>query len=527
VSAQYIDKLVDEGKLYLFQIYNKDFSPRSKGTPNLHTLYWKMLFDERNLANVIYKLNGQAEVFYRHKSNIHNNTVHHANVEIERKNPRLQNAKSKFPYDITKDKRYTVDKFQFHVPITMNFRNEGIANINPMVCDYLKSTDDVYVIGIDRGERNLLYYSLIDKNGNIIEQDSLNVIDNYDYLDKLNERELERDKARKSWKSIEGIKELKEGYLSQVIHKIAQLMVKYHAIVILEDLNFGFKRSRQKFEKQVYQNFEKTLIDKLNYLVDKKVEADAPGGLLNAYQLANQFESFQKLGKQCGFLFYVQANYTSKIDPTTGFVSKLNTRYETIDKARAFFNKFKSIRYNAQSDLFEFTFDYNDFSKELDGTKTQWTVCTNGERIEQFRNREKNNNWDTRIVVLTEAFKEFFVQNEIDISRNIKAQIVERTDKQFFEQLLHLLKLTLQMRNSDAHQDRIISPVRNSGGGFFDSNTPGNMPKDADANGAYNIALKGLLTVKRIKQSTDNKPNLAIKTVDWLKFIQDKPYLKD
>jgi CRISPR-associated protein Cpf1 len=53
------------------------------------------------------------------------------------------------------------------------------------------------------------------------------------------------------------------------------------------------------------------------------------------------------------------------------------------------------------------------------------------------------------------------------------------------------------------------------------------MPKDADANGAYNIALKGLLTVKRIKQSTDNKPNLAIKTVDWLKFIQDKPYLKD
>jgi CRISPR-associated protein Cpf1 len=123
VSVAYIDSLVDEGKLYLFQIYNKDFSPCSKGTPNLHTLYWKMLFDERNLADVVYKLNGQAEVFFRRKSQIANNTVHRANISIDRKNPRNQWAKSVFPYDITKDKRYTVDKFQFHVPITMNVSN--------------------------------------------------------------------------------------------------------------------------------------------------------------------------------------------------------------------------------------------------------------------------------------------------------------------------------------------------------------------------------------------------------------------
>jgi CRISPR-associated protein Cpf1 len=522
VSAKYIDTLVDEGKLYLFQIYNKDFSPRSKGTPNLHTLYWKMLFDERNLSNIVYKLDGQAEVFYRRKSIISNNTVHRANVEIDRKNPRNKGARSKFPYDIEKDKRYTVDKFQFHVPITMNFINEGVRNINPLVCEFLKNNDDVYVIGIDRGERNLLYYSLIDKNGNIIEQDSLNVIGDFDYLNKLNEREIERDNARKSWKSIEGIKELKEGYLSQVIHKIASLMVKYHAVVVLEDLNFGFKRSRQKFEKQVYQNFEKALIDKLNYLVDKRADADAMGGLLKAYQLANKFESFQKLGKQCGFLFYVNANYTSKIDPTTGFVCKLNTSYETVDKARSFFNKFKSIRFNPHADLFEFTFDYNDFSKDLEGTKTLWTVCSNGERIEQFRNPDKVNKWDTRIIVLTDAFKEFFASNGIDINGNIKAQITEHADKQFFVQLLHLLKLTLQMRNSSESEDRIVSPVRNSNGEFFDSNNPGAMPKDADANGAYNIALKGLLTVQRIKQST--KPNLAITTKEWLKFIQDKPY---
>ena len=53
VSSSYINQLVDEGKLYLFRIWNKDFSEYSKGTPNMHTLYWKMLFDERNLKDVV------------------------------------------------------------------------------------------------------------------------------------------------------------------------------------------------------------------------------------------------------------------------------------------------------------------------------------------------------------------------------------------------------------------------------------------------------------------------------------------
>lgn len=65
IPTTFIDKLVDEGKIYLFQLYNKDFSPHSNGTPNLHTLYFKMLFDERNLEDVVYRLNGEAEMFYR------------------------------------------------------------------------------------------------------------------------------------------------------------------------------------------------------------------------------------------------------------------------------------------------------------------------------------------------------------------------------------------------------------------------------------------------------------------------------
>lgn len=131
ISEKYIDELVDEGKLYLFKIWNKDFSPHSKGTPNLHTLYWKMIFDEKNLQDVVYKLNGEAEVFFR-KASIDEKDIikHEANKPIENKNKLNDKKKSVFNYDLIKDRRYTVDKFQFHVPITLNFKALGKDNID-------------------------------------------------------------------------------------------------------------------------------------------------------------------------------------------------------------------------------------------------------------------------------------------------------------------------------------------------------------------------------------------------------------
>lgn len=310
VSVSYIDQLVEERKIYLFQIYNKDFSPYSKGTPNMHTLYWKMLFDERNLNDVVYKLNGQAEIFFRKSSLEYERPTHPANEPIENKNCLNNKKQSVFPYDLTKNRRYTIDKFQFHVPITMNFRSTGNEDINIRVREHIQQSEDLHIIGIDRGERHLLYLTVIDLKGNIKEQYSLNeIVNEYqgntyrtNYHDLLTTREEKRMKARQSWQTIETIKELKEGYLSQVVHKISELMVKYHAIVVLEDLNMGFKRGREKVESSVYQKFEKMLIDKLNYLVDKKKSPEDIGGVLHAYQLTSKFESFKSMGKQNGFL---------------------------------------------------------------------------------------------------------------------------------------------------------------------------------------------------------------------------------
>ncbi len=536
ISKSFIDSLVSEGKLYLFQIYNKDFSPHSKGKPNLHTLYWKMLFDEKNLKDVVYKLNGQAEVFFRRKSITGKNIVaHSANAILENKNPDNPKSTSKFDYDIVKDRRYTLDKFQFHVPITMNFKAKGIKNINPVVNALLKDKTGANVIGIDRGERHLLYYTLINQKGEILEQDTFNIIANekqkVNYHQLLDKKEGQREAARQDWGIIENIKELKEGYLSQVIHKLTTLMVDHNAIIAMEDLNSGFKRGRQKVEKQVYQKFEKKLIDKLNYLVDKNKKANEFGGMLNAFQLANKFESFQKMGKQNGIIFYVPAWHTSKIDPATGFIDLLKPKYENKEQAKKFFKKFDSIRFNKESNFFEFTFDYSNFTEKAEGSRLKWIVCATNE-VRYAWNKDLNNKrGGQEEYEVTDRLKKLFDTHNIAYpdGLDVKPQIVGQESADFFRALIKILRVTLALRYSNGEKgdqalDYILSPAADSKGLFFDSRKAnGTMPQNADANGAYHIALKGLWCLEQIRQAKDLKNlNLAMTNKEWLQFKQAK-----
>lgn len=540
VSVAYINQLVESGKLYLFQIWNKDFSKFSKGTPNMHTLYWKQLFDERNLADVVCKLNGQAEVFYRKRSlKLEETTVHQAHQPIPNKNKQNEKRQSQFNYDIVKNRRFTVDKFQFHVPITLNFKATGRGNINDKVLEIIRNNGIKHVIGIDRGERHLLYLSLIDLKGNIIKQMTLNdIVNEYrghtyatNYKDLLAEREDNRTEARRNWKKIDNIKEIKQGYLAQVVHIISKMMVEYKAIVILEDLNMGFMRGRQKIERSVYEQFEKSLIEKLNYYVDKQKDEEEVGGLLHALQLTSKFKSFKELGKQSGCLFYVPAWNTSKIDPVTGFVNLFDTKYVNVEKARAFFSNFDAIRYNAEKDWFEFAFNYSNFTDKAKDTREKWTLCTHGTSIRTFRNPSKLNQWDSEEVVLTDEFKKVFEKAGIDICGNLKNAICALKEKAHLEKLMQLMKLLLQMRNSkpNTEVDYMISPVADEQGNFYDSRCGNSaLPDNADANGAYNIARKGLWVIKQIRETPAGKrPKLAIKNKEWLKFAQQKPYLDD
>ena len=550
VSASYVETLVKKHKLYLFQIYCKDFSTekKKKGTDNLHTMYWKCLFGNENLEALddgkspIFKLNGKAEVFMREAS-LPYKITHPKNQPVDNKNPLNEKRRSSFSYNLIKNKRFTERKYFFHCPITINFRADsgGGYYYNDKVNRFIEKNPDVNIIGIDRGERHLLYYTVINQNGKILEQGSLNTISNSytgdsgntvikvtDYHGLLDRKEIEKKQAQLNWGTIENIKELKAGYLSQVVHKLATLVDKYNAIVVLENLNMNFKRSRTKVEKQVYQKFEKALIDKLSYLVFKDRGYGEAGSYANGLQLSAPFESFEKLRKQTGVVYYVVPSYTSHIDPKTGFVNLLGRKltYESAAKACDVMGGFDSIMYNVEKDWFEFSFDYKSF--DIDMPVSRWTVCTHGDNYWGFNSKEKKAVAYDVNAELKNLFDKYQLQYQD--GKELRNDILQQKKPDFWKTLLYMLRLAMQMRNTVAgtsnENDYILSPVQYEKGKFFDSRKAcDDEPQNADANGAYHIALKGLQAMGRIENGKLQSFKEGEERKAWFAFMQKQEFL--
>lgn len=542
-------------------------------------MYLKNLFSEENLKDIVLKLNGEAEIFFR-KSSIKNPIIHKkgsilvnrtyeaeekdqfGNIQIVRKtipeniyqelykyfndksDKELSDEAAKLKNvvghheaatNIVKDYRYTYDKYFLHMPITINFKANKTSFINDRILQYIAKEKNLHVIGIDRGERNLIYVSVIDTCGNIVEQKSFNIVNGYDYQIKLKQQEGARQIARKEWKEIGKIKEIKEGYLSLVIHEISKMVIKYNAIIAMEDLSYGFKKGRFKVERQVYQKFETMLINKLNYLVFKDISITENGGLLKGYQLTYIPDKLKNVGHQCGCIFYVPAAYTSKIDPTTGFVNIFKFKDLTVDAKREFIKKFDSIRYDSEKKLFCFTFDYNNFiTQNTVMSKSSWSVYTYGVRIKRrFVNGRFSNESDT--IDITKDMEKTLEMTDINWrdGHDLRQDII---DYEIVQHIFEIFRLTVQMRNSlseleDRDYDRLISPVLNENNIFYDSAKAGDaLPKDADANGAYCIALKGLYEIKQITENWKedgkfSRDKLKISNKDWFDFIQNKRYL--
>lgn len=537
VDSDVIDSLVAEGKIYLFEVYSKDFSDKSTGTPNQQSLILQYLFSQDNLAKHHFKLNGEAEVFYR-KASIDKDkaVVHKKGSLLENKNPARPNSKiAKF--DIVKDRHYTENKLFLHIPITLNNNAADMKSyaMNSKVLNTLKTNGGVNVIGIDRGERNLLNITVINSAGEILHQESLNKITSgqdmvTDYHELLDKKEQSRAESRLNWQEVESIKEIKQGYLSQVVYRLSQLMLQYKAIVALEDLNIGFKRGRFKIEKQVYQNFEKALINKLNYLVLKQLEATEVGGTAHGYQLTAPFESFQKLGKQSGWLFYVPAWNTSHIDPTTGFVNLHHFKYESVAQATDIIDKLSNIRYNPEKDYFEFAIDYNEFTFKGGDSQKYWVVCSTSYKRYVFDKKANMGRGGTKAIDINAELKVLFAAHGVDYAsgEDLRPQIKAKANKELLSQLLFLLKTLTAMRytNASSYEDYILSPVANKAGEFFDSRKgDAALPLDADSNGSYHIALKGLCLLQRVYDWRGEEfkgLDLFISNNDWLKFAQDR-----
>ena len=563
VPTSQIDEWIDNKNLFMFVVSTKDYALGAHGSKELFTMYLESLFSEDNLKNDIIRLNGNSSIVmrprvidnpYKHKAGsvllnkrdndgnpipneIYTRLVKYLNGNLAKEELSENEASfldkishQKKSYDIVKDRRYTEDKFIIHLPITINHGcTISDKDFNTEIRKKFIANPDAHIIGIDRGERHILYVNVMDRNGKTVFEESLNVLDGYDYQMKLTQLEKQRRNQQRNWKTAGQIAHLKEGYVGKAVYEVCRLMLKYNAIVVMESLNKKFTTSRSAaFGPAVYAQFQRALLNKLNYLVLKERSPMEKGGILNGYQLAYlPKEGIGDNPVQFGSVFFVPAGYTSKIDPVTGFTSLFDfSEYETSnEKASKFTSSFDSIRINEEN-IPEVQFTYPKFKTHVKWPERKWSCAIKGERILSRKN-QKTGYWEYNTVDVREEFDKLFENHgkKLEPGTDIKALMTEirKSDASIDKEFVKLMKTVMHMRNSNPEtgEDYILSPALDKYGKTFDSRNKENSslgrPTNGDSNGARNIALKGLMMLNNEKDSGKFK---CIKNEEWFRNIQ-------
>ena len=551
-----IERYANEGKIYVFTIHSKDYKGTSKGKRDLQTIYWEDVLS----GNSQHQLAAYGEIFRReaispHKrkpvrhlkgsilvnkhdidgnpipDNIYNIVYSILNnkdypktiEEKDKEKAQLLIDNGKLVYkeawmDIIKDARfYDEAKYFLHNPISLNYTARGFDGrafsvdapyyaINPIIQEAMhRSGISPSFIGIDRGEKHLVYACKVNDEGFILSCNHYDKVNGIDYLKKLEEKAATRLEAKQSWKQQESIKNLKDGYISHVVHKLLTDAIPLDSenvipsYIVLEKLSREMKRGRQKIEKQVYQKFELALANKLSFYVSKDVEKGKPGSVQIPLQFVPPVRTFEQIDKKdsFGIMLYTRANYTSVTDPLTGWRKTIYITNGTD----------KEILEQLCNDFIDIRFDGKDyvFSYEEPNTHYHWNLYSGicGKSLDRFEyNKPKRQYVAYDIVgVLDGLFVDFDKSDSllVQMKNGVKLRKIEDS-RTAYESLRKAINMIQQIRNTGnkIEDDNFLqSPTRKDGKHFDTRHSEefGNLKHivDADANGAYNIARKGLI----------------------------------
>lgn len=579
INWDIVTKKQEDKELFLFKIHCKDYSSKVKGKKDLQTMYWEDVL----LADSKHQLCAGAEIFMRepvaaespikhvvgskmvNKIDTDCNTIPEqiyreiylyangkkqdisteAKKYIDDKKVIIKDVK----HEIIKDNRfYGETKYMFHCPITINFKAGSSSGVNEKITDALQQSDNLQFIGIDRGEKHLVYSCTIDKEGKIVKCNHHDNINGTDYVQKLEAVANERLIAKKNWQQQNRIKDLKSGYISHVVHRLVEETIKDdktiapHAYIVLEDLNSEMKRGRQKIEKQVYQNLELALAKKFNFVVDKTAKQGELGSVSMALQLTPPVTNYKDVEgkKRFGIMLYTRANYTSITDPATGWRKTIYIKNGRDEEIKAqIIDKFSNFGFDGKDYYFEYT--------EANAGHT-WRMYSgkNGEPLPRFQNKKQmeqdKNIWVPEQInvmkILDKLFENFDkkISFKEQVNEEVKLEKIEGRSETAWQSFRYVLNMIQQIRNSGIEKkddNFLYSPVRNENGEHFDTRNHQNngvleLIVDADANGAFNIARKGLIMDAHIKHWINSgRPKIkkdGKETSDLDLFISDREW---
>ena len=221
-------------------------------------------------------------------------------------------------------------------------------------------------------------------------------------------------------------------------------------------------------------------------------------------------------------MLYTRANYTSVTDPFTGWRKQHYFKKDSSEEMKAqFFKSFKNLTRDASQEAYIFD----------DGT---WQLYSNVERRRGKRgdHRERTQIKYDPSLELDTLFSKYQIEKSDSLFDQLKNRELPQT---FWTSFFRVLDLIMQIRNTDDEsRDIILSPIGNAQERFDSRKWYDQLPRDekgliieesafeyptsGDANGAYNIARKGVMLLERIKKNPE-KPDLLIRDSEWDKKI--------
>lgn len=512
VSKKDIHAAVKNWDLLLFEIYSKDFSDKSNWRKNLNTLFFQEIFSERNLkllqswdmSDNIFALSWGGNIFFREES------IKKENITKRILSSALGKENGK---EVINNKRFSEEKLLFHVPININYWKQALLplnNFNDKINSKLLSWDwPQYFIGIDRWEKFLWYAVVIDRSGKIMESIPLNWPDGK-YKELLVAQEKKMMEWRKNWKTIGKIKDLKEWYISWVVHIIVELLKKYDkSVIVLENLNTGFKDLRKKIDRQVYNKLEYWILKKLNYICEKS-SVDKWVQLTPYFYDKSLTKDKIDASKQLWIVFYINPAYTSQVCPNCWFMKSwyginVDTKLEKIE--RQLKDKIKEIVYMKEKDV------YKIFFFNIDKTKTI-TLFSSVDRLKRRRKTEEKKR-TTEEFNLTEQLFSIFGKEEWNLFEKF---LSSRPDLTKLRSLWECINTLIQLRNSNTESEALKQNIEidfiSCPHCLYDSRKIDSINeswkrrnisflKNADANGAYHIAIKWKIMVDNINKNCE------------------------
>lgn len=533
VDKECIYDLARKGDIYLFQVYARDLGLNKKNKYGPSQMLEYILSDE-NIEKMTARIAGGLQIYFssanpaaqhiehtkgsvlvnkKTKDGVHipkdayreifkyrNNAIGESELSEEARKWLPLAEYHTATRDIRKFNRFSYDKFYVTFTYEKNAEVFGRNYINNEVSEALANKEFKKLV-IIRNETDLIYYQLYDENNKLIRKKSLNVIDGYDYAERLkSETDSKHYDKVEFWNYENSAKDIRNTYIQMAVGHIAKIAAEENAIIICERVGDRKRREKSGLDNQAYIGFEEALQKKLSDLYIKTKETGEKGHVSNPMQLALSTDDAMKYSHN-GIVYKLIPNYVSSMCPVTGYVNLFDFRnIKKVEDKREFLDAFDLIAFNEDASRLRFGFDYENFSCKSEAMgMSEWELQIGGRRVVRAEDKSKAYEFVDNVL---ESLVENLAKIDIDASGYDLLNNLDKLPGSIINEIFQLFRslslYTIFRYKEDCH---FISPVL----GELDM-TPSEVT-------AANM-------LKKFEYDNNNEKNSGDYTSNWLLYAQ-------